>query len=446
METQKFNKGKHFEEKIVQALICDHQFAEQMMEVLNIEYFNIEHLKEVTKQIFDYYNQYHAFPSFKVLVLIVKDKVDNEIIQGQIIQYLLKIKNDPLNGDAEYIKDESLDFCRKKSLVMALEKTLEHIENKRFEEIVPDIQKALISGAERDIGHIYVDNDSFEKRMQKVNRNPVPTPYPELNAVTQGGPGPGELWTIAAPTGVGKSHSLVDWGHHAAKMGFNVVHYTLELDDISVGKRYDARYSSIPVNMLDSNKELVKKALEEVKGHLVIKYYPTKSATALTLRSNIHKLRIKEMAPDIVLVDMGELMRSRKSYEHKRFEEEVIFEDLRGLAGELRVPVVTVTQTNRASLEEEVITLKHVAECFQKAMISDVFITMQRRKSDQEETPGNMFVAKNRLGPDGIKFNTMVNCSISRIRIVGAEEGMGDLVENSEERLRQKFKEFKDNQ
>ena len=106
--------------------------------------------------------------------------------------------------------------------------------------------------------------------------------------------------------------------------------------------------------------------------------------------------------------------------------------------------MITATQTNRSGLEEEVITLKHVAECFPKAMISDVFITMQRRKSDALETPGNFFVAKNRLGPDGVKLKLMVNCSISEIQASkfddddGDESGMGH-----QERVRNRLKELK---
>jgi len=442
MDDIKFKKGKHFEEKIVQALISDHAFAEQMLEVLSVEFFNVEYLKDTTKLIFEFHEQYKAFPSFKTIVLLVKEKVENEVLQNQIVQYLLKVKNDPLNGDAEYIKEESLDFCKKRALAIALEESLGFITEKKFEQIVPIIQKALIAGSERDIGHIYSDEDSFEERMMEVNRNPVPTPYPEINDLTQGGAAGGELWCLAAPTGAGKSHFLVDWGYWASALGYNVAHYTMELSHLVVGKRYDARYSGVPVDQLLLNKSKVKRCVEEAKGHLVIKSYPCKGASALTIKSHIHKLTMKDMKPDIVFVDYGELLRSRKSYDQKRFEEEAVFEELRNLAGELNVPVVTVTQTNRSSLDEEIITLKHIAECFQKAMISDVFLTMMRRKQNSLETPGNFFVAKNRLGPDGVKYNMMANTAISKFRIVAEDELEGDDITDPEDRLRRKFKDF----
>jgi replicative DNA helicase len=435
----KFKKGNHFEEKIVQALIIDHQFAEQMMEVLNVEYFNVEYLKKVSESIFNFYSEYKSFPSFKTLALVLRDKVSNEMLRGQIVQYLGRIKEDPLNGDAEYIKEEALDFCKKRSLAIALEKSLNCIEDKKFDQIVPIIQKALVAGSERDIGHILLDDDAFEERMQDVIRDPVPTPWSEINEITQGGFAKGELWTIAAPTGVGKSHFLVDVGHYAALLGCNVVHYTFELSHLMVGKRYDARYSGIPIDNLLDYKDRVKKSLDKVRGDLTIKYYPAKTASALTLKSHIHKLTMKDKKPNLILVDYGDLMRSSKSHKDKRFEEEAIYEELRTLAAELQIPVVTATQTNRSSLDEEIITLKHVAECFQKAMISDVFITIMRRKQNSLETPGNFFVAKNRLGPDGMKLNIMANTSISKFRIIPPEE-VDD--ETPEDRLKKKFSEY----
>lgn len=442
MEAHKFQQGKHFEEKLIQACISDHSFCEQLIEVLDVEYFNLEHLKEVANQIFNYYEKYIAFPTFKTLILIVKEKVENKIVQQQILQYLARIINDPLNGDAEYIKEEALDFCRKRSLALALERSLGHIEQKSYDEIVPEIQKALVAGSERDVGHVFASDEAFEKRMSEEHRKVIPTPWEEINAILQGGVGPGELITLAAFSSRGKSHFLVDWAHFVAKIGYNVVYYTLELSDTMVGKRFDARYSLIPVQDLVNHKETVRDALSEIKGKLVIKNYPAKAATSQTFKSHIHKLTIKDMKPDIVFVDMGELMCSRKSHDGKRFEEDAIWLDLRNLAGVEQVPVVTVTQTNRESESAEMIMPVHVAECIQKFHHSDVFIGMQRIPGDTEWTVGNFYFGKNRFGPDGIRLNIMMNTAISKIRIADDEE-IAEAITDPEERLRNRFAEFK---
>src|SRR5579864_7218090 len=122
----KFMNDKNFEEKVCQALLSDHSFAEQMLEDLNVEYFNLEHLKELTKMFFDYHTKYRTFPSMKLLFTMVKD-LDNEILRSKLIEYFRLIVKEPLNGDAEFIKETVLDFCKRRSLAIALESSLDLI-------------------------------------------------------------------------------------------------------------------------------------------------------------------------------------------------------------------------------------------------------------------------------------------------------------------------------
>jgi hypothetical protein len=437
----KFKNDKHYEERIVQALIVDHKWAEQMVEVLDFDYFNLEYLKETTSLLFDYYEKYHAFPSFKLLGTIVKD-MDNDLLKEQIIAYLVKIKKEPLNGDLDYIKETSLDFCKKRSLALALENTLSLIENKKYEQILPVVQKAILVGSDKDVGHLFVDH--FEKRMAEVKRNPVPTPWKEINTVMNGGLSGGELGILMGGTGAGKSHGLVDMGEHAVMNGFNVAHYTLELGDLYVGKRYDARVSGVAFDNLLDNKERVESAIKEIKGQLIIKSYPAKTVTTLAIKNHVNQLILRDKKPDLIIVDYGDLMKSTKHYEQKRLEEEAAYEDLRALAQELDLPVWTATQANREGLDVDVLTLKHVAECYGKAMISDLFLTMTRKKENSFVTFGNFFVAKNRLGPDGIKLPIAVTTALSKIEVLPPE--LHDDEELSgEELLKKKFREFQKN-
>lgn len=442
MGTPKFANDKHFEERIVQALIVDHKFAEQMFEVMNLEFFNFDYLKDAARLLFGYYEKYGAFPSFRLLVTIVKDEIESALVREQIIQFFIKIRKEPLNGDLEYVKDQSLDFCRKRSLAIALETTLDLIEDQRYDQIVPVVQKALTAGAERDIGHRYIDD--FEQRMTVEAKVNVPTPWPEINAITQGGPWGGKLCVLCAPTRVGKSHGLVDIGHTALMNGLNVVHYTLELGHNEIANRYDSRVTGIAPEQLIDHKKDVKEMIQDVPGRLVVKSYPTKSATVLTIKSHLHKLTMMDMVPDLIIVDYGDLMRSQHHYDTKRLEEESAYEDLSALAKELDRPLWTATQTNREGLDAEIITLKHIAECFGKAMISDFFLTMQRGTDSTYTNVGTFFVAKSRLGPDGIKYPILVNTSLSKIEILSPdalEERLGRTGESSEEEVRRRLRE-----
>jgi len=754
MDMTKFNKDKHFEERLVQALIIDHQFAEQMVEFLDTEYFNVDYLKESANIIFNNYRDHQSFPSFGLFETITKSDIQNQLIRDQILQYIAKVKANPLNGDMGYVKDASLDFCKKRSLVLALEKSLDLIEDKRYEQVLHEIQEAIMKGSEKDIGHIYLEH--LKRRMAEDVRNPIPTPWKEVNKYLKGGGvSGGELSVLCMPTGChakgtkilmhdgqtmdvedikvgdvlkgpdsmyrnvlklvrgvgemykitpnkgkffvvndehilhlkstnegkkcgttgneyveitvkdylekskswkhlyklyrvgveflsnkhvvhpyhmglllgdgsfrqgnivltsndkeiideayaladicnlriyergkegtttrdlffraiqnrnilkeeikrlglfdklskekhipdqykigstedrlhllaglmdtdghytngvfdfcvaskflaedtafvarsvglcvtesdkfvndvkyfricisgdcskiptklsrkkasprkqkknplvtgfeiesvgedqyygftvdydnlyllddftvmhncGKTHGLVDIGSFAIQSGYSVVHYTLELNEIDVGNRYDSNLSGIAPENLRKNEKIVVESMKKVKGNLVIKSYPTKSASTLTIKNHLHKLAMRDIRPNLIIVDYGDLMRSTKSYKDKRFEEERCFEDLRGLGGEFNFPVWTATQTNRSGIDEDIITLKHVAECFAKAQISDLFITVNRKKDGYKPTLGKMFIAKSRVGPDGIIFPVLINTSLSRLDV-----------------------------
>lgn len=434
----KFKNDRHFEERIVQALIVDTPFAEQMLEVLDVNYFNIDYLRKLCVLMFDYHGKYSSFPSFKLLVTLIKDE-KNHVLREQLINYMVKIKRDPMNGDIQYVKEQSLDFCKRRSLARALESSLDLIDEKKYEQIIKVIEKAVLVGSERDVGHMFKEH--FEKRMIIKERKTVPTPWDRVNKLLDGGVGPGELCVMCAGTGVGKSHCLVDIGHHALKLGYNVVHYTFELGDVQVGRRYDSRFTGIPPEQLVDNKETVKKVVESIKGKLVIKSYPTKSVTTMAIKNHLYQLALRDMKPDILIVDYGDLMRSQHRYEQKRLEEESVYEDLRGLSQELGLPIWTATQTNREGSDAEVVTLKHVSECFGKAMISDLFITMARKKENSSKTIGNFFIAKNRMGPDGIKFPILVNTATSRIDVMSPEE-IDEEEASPHNHLKKKFREF----
>jgi replicative DNA helicase len=439
----KFSSDKHFEERICQGLIVDHAWAEQMLEVLDIEYFNLEYTKEVTRIMFEYYKKYSAFPSFNLLATIVKEMTD-DVLKEKIIAYLIKIRKEPLNGDMDYVKEMALDFCKRRALAGALESSLDLIENKKYEQIIGTVQKALLAGSDRDVGHVYLDN--LDKRMESIKRNPIPTPWKQLNNIMGGGLASGELGVIMGTTGQGKSHSIVDIAQHVACQGFNVALYTLELSDIYVGKRLDARVSGVPFDDLCAHKEGVKKAIQEnIKGSIIIKSFPAKSITTLAIKNHINQLTLRDKRPHLIIIDSGDLLKSSRSYDQKRLEEESCYEEMRALAQELQLPIWSTCQSNREGLDVEVLTLKHVAESFGKAQISDFFLTMVRQKDNTHNSLGNFYVAKSRLGPDGMKFNILVNTALSKFEIledkdIPAGSRMEEL--DAHELLRKRFRDM----
>ena len=122
--------GTSFQEKIMQALLSDHQWAEQMSEVIKIDYFDLKHLKFLSQKYFDYYTKYRTFPTLQLLVTIIRDDLragTDVILRDKIVEYLQRIKLNPDMGDIQYVKDKSLDFCRKQAMRSALEQAVDMI-------------------------------------------------------------------------------------------------------------------------------------------------------------------------------------------------------------------------------------------------------------------------------------------------------------------------------
>ena len=130
-------------------------------------------------------------------------------------------------------------------------------------------------------------------------RRTVPTPWEEVNDILGGGVSGGELCVVCAGTGVGKSHALVDLGYYAASQGYNVAHYTFELGDVQIGRRYDSRATGIIPESLMENREEVKERIETIPGKIIIKSYPTKSITTLAIKNHLQKLALRDFRPDV---------------------------------------------------------------------------------------------------------------------------------------------------
>jgi replicative DNA helicase len=162
-----------------------------------------------------------------------------------------------------------------------------------------------------------------------------------------GGLGIGDLGLIFGNPGGGKSWMLVNLGAQAVVAGFNVAHYTLELSEDYVGKRYDALFTGIDAQQLHLHKDKVNSAIEKLKGKLIIKEFPMGKAGVNTIEAHIQKCRDLGSAPDIVIIDYVDLLKSKTRSIDPKDAIDDIYSAVKGMARELKVPVWTVSQVNR---------------------------------------------------------------------------------------------------
>jgi replicative DNA helicase len=209
MSTKTFDDfGSDFQKKIVQALFVDTSFAEQMVEVLDCNYFGLKYLRVVVSKYFSYYEKYSTFPSFSILITIIRDELESDgedlVIKRQIFELLKSIKASPLNGDINYVKEKSLEFCKRQSLRNALLKSIEMIERSDYEGVVSTVKASIELGGEKNLGHEY--HTQLASRMTVTEVSTVRTGFDVLDSanILNGGLAHGELGVIMAATGVGK--------------------------------------------------------------------------------------------------------------------------------------------------------------------------------------------------------------------------------------------------
>lgn len=449
-EQKYFSFDKNFQEKIVQAMIIDQKWAVQFIEVLDVNYFQYAYLKLISHNLVSYYAKYKEFPSQELLFTMLKENLKSNAdaaLKDQIKEFFFNFESNKNLGDLPYVKDKSLDFCKRASLQKALEQSVEFINTEKYEKIVDVIKKALSAGTEHNVG-IELTED-IDARYSETYRKTVPTGIPELDSrkILNGGLGAGEIGFVVAPTGVGKSHLLVHFGASALKAKKNVVHYTFELNERITGVRYDSHL--VEMNSIDcfDKKEEIRSYYEknhDELGRLVIKYYPTGQASCQTLRAHLDKLASKGFKADLVIVDYAGIMRSADRNELLRLELKKVCEELRELASEVQCPVWSAIQSNKEGANAEIIDVTNMAESYGQAHVADFILGLTRQSAQKATGFGNVFVAKNRAGIDGIKYHVHLDTSQSRMKILTDHEAL-EMSKNIDEDglnfIKTKFKE-----
>lgn len=438
-----------YQSKVVQALMQDYQYAEQLHDVIKPEFFSQEHLKHVVRTLFDYRDKYKMFPSPEIVTDIITKEGTQDIILHRVNDFIKKSEENPLNGDLGYIQETSIDFCRRQSLLEGINDALGEIDTGNFDGIWKIITDAASKGASRDEGHEYLEG--FEHRNQKCERDPIALPWKVMNDVMGGGPDRQGLITFIGPTGAGKTHFLTNVSAAGIENGLNVVYVSLEIADFKIGLRHDAYFSGVAINDVPSNEEKVKAEVRSAvpKGRLFIKEFPTRGASVNTIRSYLQRLKtMKQFSPDLLVLDYAALLRAPKIGDKGSHDLESVYAELRGLAQELNLLVVTADQTNRTGMNQEIVTLESIAENFNRATVCDAIITISRTMDDKAGGTGRLFLAKSRFGPDGIVFPFLIDTAKVKIRVMRESQSVGEVHQESEantkEKMAKRLKELKD--
>ena len=426
--------GSEFQIKCISGLVSDKTFIERISDILEPDSFETDAHKFIVKETISYFLQYKDLPTLSVFKVKV-DGIENELLKQSVVEQLRLVYQKISDTDLKYIKEQFLEFCKNQKIKNAIMESVDHLKSGQYDKIKHVVDIAMKAGMERNIGHEYMVD--IEQRMSQMARKTVKTNWTEIDTLMDGGLAGGELGIITACAGSGKSWVLAKMGAEAMKQGKNVLHYTLELNENYVGLRYDACFTGIDFQNIRNNIDIVKKKIAEIPGKLIIKYFPIKTVSAHSLKLHAERIQTLGTKIDLIIVDYADILRPSQSDRNSNSYSEAggIYEELRGVAGELQVPIWSASQSNRAAMDEDIIQANNISDSYRKIMTADFVISLSRKMSDKQANTARFHVIKNRFGPDGVTFPARMNAGCGDIRIFAenSREGMGILNEMSQE-------------
>ena len=416
--------GQSFQSKVVSALLTDDKFLDQISEIVTPKFFESDANKWIVSEIVNYHTEYRQAPTMDAFKVSLS-KLDNKGLQTTIVEQLRHIYTQVGNvTDLAYIKTEFTSFCKNQNLKQVILQSVDLLKAGSYDKIKDLVDRAMKVGVENDLGHDYVLD--FESRSVDEKRDTVPTDWKPITDLMDGGLGPGELGVVVAPSGVGKTWILTALGASAVKSGLSVVHYTMELSEHYVGARYDTVFTHIPSADLRDRIEDVKAKIKGLKGKLLIKYYPPKGVSVKKLQMHIEKMIATGNRPDLIIVDYADLLLSHSNKTDSTYAEQGgVYIDLRGMGGELRIPIWTASQTNRSAIDSDVIEADKIADSYAKVMNADFIMSWSRKSKDKLNNTARAHIMKNRFGPDGITFPCKMDTNTGFIEVYDAASADG---------------------
>ena len=425
--------GKGFQLKVLGSLLTDKKFLLNVRDVLTDNYFDADSHKWIITQITDYFDKFHTTITMDVLKVELQ-KVENEVLQTALKEEL-RNSYQASQEDLEYVQEEFTTFCKNQKMKAAILDSADLLKDGDFDGIRNLVEEAIKAGMDKNLGHEY--NKDIESRYRVDYRPTIPSPWPILNEGIQGGFGPGDLGIIFGSPGGGKSWTMVAVAAHAVKLGYKVNYYTLELGEDYVGKRFDCYFTGYSIDDVNKHRHEVQDEINNLKGKLIVKEYAPKGASVNTIKAHVQKCIDIDHKPDLIIIDYVDYLKppSRGRNTERKHEIDDVFIATKGLAKELKIPILTPSQVNRMGARDSVIEGDKAAGSYDKMMVADICLSLSRMKEDKVLGTGRIHVMKNRYGQDGMTYNIKMDTNNGHIQFL-EETDAADLLDDDSNRGR----------
>ena len=368
------------EQTILKNLVYNEEFTRKVLPFIEADYFSESIERKVFVEIHDFVNQYEKLPTHEVLVInftekkeLTEDEVSKTI---ELLQEIKKSKDEEV--ELNWLIDQTEKFCQDKAIYNAIMNSVSILDDKNTKKSKGEIPKLLSDALgvsfDSHIGHDYINDYNERYDFYHKVENRVSFDIDILNKITKGGLPIKTLNVIMAGTGVGKSLFMCHMASSCISQGDNVLYITMEMAEEKIAERIDANLLNISLNDLRSvSKEDYESKFNVLKaktqGQLIIKEYPTAAASTLHFRALLSELALKkQFRPDIIFVDYLNICTSSRIKPGNNINSytfiKAIAEELRGLAVEYELPIVSATQTTRSGFTNSDPGLEDVSESF----------------------------------------------------------------------------------
>ena len=429
-------------------LVSNEEYARKVLPFIKGDYFSDRIERTIFEEITKFVEKYKKIPTQTSLEIEVQSRKDlNETDFKKVISVIKTLKTDE-NVNFDWLVDTTEQFCKDKAVYNAIVEGIQIIDGKdksRDAGAIPSIlTEALAVGFDNTVGHDYLlDSDSRYDYYHKIEEK-IPFDLEFFNKITKGGLPPKTLNIVLAGTGVGKSLFMCHVSANCLAQGKNVLYITLEMAEERVAERIDANLMNVSMeDLYDLPKRMyddkIQKIAKSTTGKLIVKEYPTASAHSGHFRGLIKELALKKsFKPDILFIDYLNICSSSRfkgstsvnSYMYIK----AIAEELRGLAVETNVPIMSATQTNRAGFVSTDIGLEDTSESFGLPATADLMFALISNKELDELNQIAVKQLKNRYNDPTInkKFVLGIDRSRSKLYDVKLTE-QEDVVDSGQE-------------
>ena len=451
------------EQTILKNLIQSDAFIRKTIPYIKTEYFTEADERAVFGAISEYFEEYKRVPTAEALLIDLENdtKLNENTLQGAK-EIISAIRNDKEETPLDWITDQSEQWCKDRAIYIAVMDSIEVLDktSQRSTGEIPDLLKdALAVSFDSSIGHDFFEDAESRYAFYQEEEEKLPFDLEYFNKITKGGLPNKTLNIILAGTGVGKSLFMCHCAAAALMMNKNVLYLTMEMSEERIAERIDANTMNVPIKDIpDMPKEMFGKKLfglrNKTKGKLIVKEYPTASAHVGHFRHLLQELELKrDWKPDIIFVDYLNICASARvkpgaganSYTLVKS----IAEELRGLAVEFDVPLVSATQTTRSGYGSTDIGLEDTSESFGLPATADFMFALISSEELQELDQLVVKQLKNRYNDPSVFKRFVVGIDRSRMKLYDVEqEAQEELIEqvvpdNNKDRGTDKFNDFK---